>query len=108
MRRPAMHDALPLGQWVSQFLNFVLAHDNGTLENLGKVIGAFTEAIEAVLVALPDWAVAGAISAIGLWRVGWQFGLFCAASFFVLIANGFCPALMRTLGVTTRSAVLSL
>jgi len=60
-----MHDALPLGQWVSQFLNFVLAHDNGTLENLGKVIGAFTEAIEAVLVALPDWAVAGAISAIG-------------------------------------------
>src|SRR6266404_3242419 len=73
MRRPAMHDALPLGQWVSQFLNFVLAHDNGTLENLGKVIGAFAEAIEAVLVALPDWAVAGAISAIGLWRVGWAF-----------------------------------
>ena len=103
-----MHDALPLGQWVSQFLNFVLAHDNGTLENLGKVIGAFTEAIEAVLVALPDWAVAGAISAIGLWRVGWKFGLFCAASFFVIIATGFWPATMSTLALITASAVISL
>jgi len=26
-----MHEAIPIGQWVSQFINFVLAHDNGTL-----------------------------------------------------------------------------
>jgi glycine betaine/proline transport system permease protein len=103
-----MHDALPIGQWVSQLLNFVLAHDNGTLENLGKVIAGFTEAIEAALVALPDWAVAGAISAIGLWRVSWKFGLFCAASFFVIIATGFWPATMSTLALITASAVISL
>src|SRR5437660_10119551 len=102
MRRPAMHDALPLGQWVSQFLNFVLAHDNGTLENLGKVIGAFAEAIEAVLVALPDWAVAGAVSASGLWRVAWKLGLCCAASFCVVSATVVAPAAMVTLALSAE------
>ena len=103
-----MHEAIPIGQWVSQFINFVLAHDNGTLESLGRVIAGFTEMIEDALMALPDWAVATAISAIGLWRVGWKFGLFCAASFFIIIITGFWPATMSTLALITAATVISL
>jgi glycine betaine/proline transport system permease protein len=103
-----MHEAIPLGQWVSQFINFVLAHDNGTLESLGGVIAGFTEAIENGLLALPNWVVAGGISALGLWRVGWKFGLFCAASFLVIIATGFWPATMSTLALIMASTVISL
>jgi glycine betaine/proline transport system permease protein len=103
-----MHEAIPIGQWVSQFINFVLAHDNGTLESLGRVIAGFTEMIEDALMALPDWTVATAISAIGLWRVGWKFGLFCAASFFIIIITGFWPATMSTLALITAATVISL
>ncbi len=103
-----MHEAIPIGQWVSQFINFVLAHDNGTLEGLGHVIAGFTEMIEDALMALPDWTVAAAISAIGLWRVGWKFGLFCAASFFIIIITGFWPATMSTLALIIAATVISL
>ena len=103
-----MHEAIPIGQWVSQFINFVLAHDDGTLEGLGRVIAGFTQIIEDALMALPDWAVAAAISAIGLWRVGWKFGLFCAASFFIIIATGFWPATMSTLALIAAATVISL
>jgi glycine betaine/proline transport system permease protein len=103
-----MHEAIPIGQWVSQFINFVLAHDDGTLEGLGRVIAGFTEMIEDALMALPDWTVAAAISVIGLWRVGWKFGLFCAASFFIIIATGFWPATMSTLALIIAATVISL
>ena len=103
-----MHEAIPIGQWVSQFINFVLAHDNGTLEGFGRVIAGFTEMIEDALMALPDWIVAAAISAIGLWRVGWKFGLFCAASFFIIIVTGFWPATMSTLALIISATVISL
>jgi glycine betaine/proline transport system permease protein len=103
-----MHDALPIGQWVSQFLNFLLAHDNGTLESFGHLISDFTDAIEAVLVALPNWAVAGAISLLGWWRLSWKFGLFCAASFFIIIATGFWPQTMSTLALIAAATVISL
>ncbi len=103
-----MHEAIPIGEWVSQFINFVLAHDNGTLESFGHVIAGFTEAIEDGLVALPNWLVAGAIALLGLWRVGWKFGLFCAASFFIIIATGFWPATMSTLALIIASTVISL
>ena len=103
-----MHEAIPIGQWVSQFINFVLAHDNGTLESLGRVIAGFTEMIEDALIWFPDWVVAAAISAIGLWRVGWKFGLFCAASFFIIIVTGFWPATMSTLALIIAATVISL
>jgi glycine betaine/proline transport system permease protein len=103
-----MHEAIPLGQWVSQFINFVLAHDNGTLESLGRVIAGFTEMIEDALLALPDWTVAAAIWVIGLWRVGWKFSLFCAASLFIIIITGFWPATMSTLALIISATVISL
>jgi glycine betaine/proline transport system permease protein len=103
-----MHDALPIGQWVSQFLNFLLAHDNGTLENFGHLISDFTDAIEAALIALPNWAVAGTISMLGWWRLSWKFGLFCAASFFIIIATGFWPQTMSTLALIAAATVISL
>src|SRR5262249_9666455 len=103
-----MHEAFPIGQWVSQFINFVLAHDNGTLESLGRVIAGFTELIEDGLVALPAWLVAAAISVVGLWRLGWKFALFCAASLFIIIATGFWPATMSTLALIMSATVISL
>jgi glycine betaine/proline transport system permease protein len=103
-----MHEAIPIGEWVSQFINFVLAHDNGTLEIFGRVVAGFTEAIEDGLLLLPHWAVAAAISALGVWRVGWKFGLFCAASFSIIIVTGFWPATMSTLALIMASTVIAL
>ncbi|HEY4037865.1 MAG TPA: ABC transporter permease subunit, partial [Burkholderiaceae bacterium] len=104
-----MHEAFPIGEWVSQFVNFLLAHDNGTFENLGKVIADFTQLIEDLLLALPAWAVAGLITALGWWRVSWKFGLFCAVSFFVIIdVVELWPATMSTLALIIAATVISL
>jgi glycine betaine/proline transport system permease protein len=104
-----MHEAFPIGEWVSQFVNFLLAHDNGTFENLGKVIADFTQLIEDLLLALPAWAVAGLITVLGWWRVGWKFGLFCALSFVVIIyIVELWPATMSTLALIIAATVISL
>lgn len=103
-----MADFLPLGEWVDLGVKFVVDHDGGTLERLGSGIGDMTEAFELGLQAAPFWLVTGLLVLIGLWRVGWKFGLFCLACCVVIEGTGFWPQTMVTLALILSSTLISL
>jgi glycine betaine/proline transport system permease protein len=52
--------------------------------------------------------IAGLLVALGFWRVGWKFALFCLACCYVINATGFWPQTMVTLALIIASTVISL
>lgn len=103
-----MSEALPLGEWVDQAVKFVVDNDGGTLERMGAWIGTLTESLEIGLQAIPMPVITALLVALGFWRVGWKFALFCLACCYVIDATGFWPQTMVTLALIIASTVISL
>ena len=95
-----MSESLPLGEWVDQGVKFVIDNDGGTLERMGSGIGTLTEGLELGLQAIPMPLITALLMALGFWRVGWKFALFCLACCYVIDATGFWPQTMVTLALT--------
>lgn len=103
-----MSELLPLGRWVDQSVHYLLDHDAATFDAIGRAIGSLAELIERGLQAVPMWLMMAIFIGIGLWRVGWRFALFTAASLFVIFATGFWDQTIITLGLTLSSTIISL
>jgi glycine betaine/proline transport system permease protein len=103
-----MSDVLPLGEWVDLAVKFIVDNDGGTLERLGSGIGTLTEGIELALQATPFFVITGLLVALGLWRVGWKFALFCLACCLVIYATDFWPQTMVTLALIIAATAISL
>jgi glycine betaine/proline transport system permease protein len=103
-----MSEALPLGEWVDRGVKYVIDNDGGTLERLGSGIGTLTEALELGLQAVPMPVITALLVALGFWRIGWKFALFCLACCYVIDATGFWPQTMVTLALIIAATVISL
>lgn len=103
-----MSEALPLGEWVDLAVKFIVDNDGGTLERLGSGIGTLTEGIELGLQATPFYVVTGLLVALGFWRIGWKFALFCLGCCLVINGTDFWPQTMVTLALIIAATVISL
>ncbi|WP_085314854.1 ABC transporter permease [Derxia lacustris] len=104
-----MADAfIPLGDWVNEATQFVLAHDDGLFEQAGHVIETFTVAVQDGMLGLPVWLLAGVFAVLGLWRVGALFAGFSAACFFLIYGMGLWEQTVVTLAQTLAATVISL
>jgi glycine betaine/proline transport system permease protein len=103
-----MSEFLPLGHWVDQSVHYLLDHDAATFDTVGRAIEGLAALIERSLQAVPMWLMMAIFIGIGLWRVGWRFALFTAASLFVIFATGFWDQTVITLGLTLSSTIISL
>lgn len=103
-----MSEILPLGRWVDQSVHYLLDHDAATFDAIGRAIEGLAALIERSLQAVPMWLMMAIFIGIGLWRVGWRFALFTAASLFVIFATGFWDQTVITLGLTLSSTIISL
>lgn len=103
-----MSESLPLGQWVDKSVHYLLDHDAATFDAVGRAIEGLAELIEKSLQAVPMWMMMSLFIGIGLWRVGWRFAIFTAASLFVIWATGFWDQTIITLGLTLSATLISL
>ena len=103
-----MSEIIPLGRWVDQSVHYLLDHDASTFDSVGKAIESFAAMIEHGLQAIPMWALMAFFILIGLWRVGWRFGIFATASLLLIWATGFWDQTVVTLGLTLSSTIISL
>ena len=99
---------VPLGEWVAGFVDWLQTNDHGVFNLIGKFVDGMTGGIEAGLLAMPFWLVAGAFIALGYWRRGWKFALFCFASFALIANTSFGNQTMITLALITASTIISL
>lgn len=103
-----LREALPLGRWVNDGVKLLLDHGSTVFDAVGSVVESFATSIEQGLLAIPSWLVIAAVVAVGVWRLGWKFGLFVLASLLLIVATGFWPATMVTLGLVLSATLLSL
>lgn len=103
-----LREALPLGRWVNDGVKLLLDNGSTVFDAVGAVVESFAVSIEQGLLAIPWWAVVVAVEALGVWRLGWKFGLFALASLLLIVATGFWPATMVTLGLVVSATLLSL
>ncbi|HTH76362.1 MAG TPA: choline ABC transporter permease subunit [Trinickia sp.] len=103
-----MSEMIPLGTWVDQSVHYLLDHDSSAFDAVGRAIESLAALVEHGLQAIPMWALMAFFICIGLWRVGWRFGLFTTLSLLLIYATGFWDQTVITLGLTLSSTLISL
>ncbi|ONA13391.1 choline ABC transporter permease subunit [Burkholderia pseudomallei] len=103
-----MSELIPLGSWVDQSVHYLLDHDAKTFDAIGRAIEGLAALVEHGLQAVPMWLMMTCFIGVGLWRVGWRFAFFTAASLFLIFATGFWDQTVVTLGLTLSSTIVSL
>jgi glycine betaine/proline transport system permease protein len=103
-----MSTVIPLGDWVSEAVKFVIDNDGGTLESVAGALDSVTELTEQALGAIPWWAFALMVFIIGFWRVGWKFAVFAFFCCWLIQGTGFWPQTMVTLALIFMSTLISL
>lgn len=103
-----MSELIPLGSWVDQSVHYLLDHDAKTFDAIGRAIEGLAALVEHGLQAVPMWLMMACFIGVGLWRVGWRFAFFTAASLFLILATGFWDQTVVTLGLTLSSTIVSL
>ncbi|KGV77884.1 choline ABC transporter permease subunit [Burkholderia pseudomallei] len=103
-----MSELIPLGSWVDQSVHYLLDHDAKTFDAIGRAIEGLAALVEHSLQAVPMWLMMACFIGVGLWRVGWRFAFFTAASLFLIFATGFWDQTVVTLGLTLSSTIVSL
>lgn len=71
-------------------------------------LGGLFDAVHALIWTPPPWALAVVIVAVGLWRLGWQFGLFAAVALTLIFSMGLWPETIRTLSLVLAASVAAL
>ncbi|MGN6665656.1 MAG: choline ABC transporter permease subunit [Trinickia sp.] len=103
-----MSELIPLGTWVDQSVHYLLDHDSSTFDAIGRGIDMLAGLVEHGLQTVPMWALMAFFIGIGLWRLGWRFGLFTTLSLLLIYATGFWDQTVITLGLTLSSTLISL
>ena len=99
---------LPLGAMVNDGVKALLDHGAGVFDAVGAVVERFATQVETGFLAIPSWAVMLVVVAVGVWRLGWRFGLFALLSLLVIRVTGFWDQTMVTLSLVFSATLISL
>ena len=101
-------ELLPLGRWVNAAVKYLLDNASGVFDSVGVAVEAFATGIERGLLAIPASLMIAMAVALGVWWLGWRFGVFVAAALLLIVVTGFWPQTMVTLGLTLSATLISL
>ena len=99
---------LPIGDAVSDIVDFMLDHFQVVFDAISAAIRFVSGNITDLLQATPVWAVFAVLAALGLWRVGWRFAVFVVASLLVVLGMDLWEQTMDTLGLVLSATLVAL
>ncbi len=99
---------LPLGDWIEWLVEFLLDNAQWLFDGIDAAIGALTDGTEVALTSVPGLALGALFVLIGLWRVGWRFAVFTAASLVVVAGLGLWDPTVETLALVISATAVAL
>lgn len=99
---------LPIGEYVSDGVDFMLDHAQGFFDGIAAGIEFVSGNITDLLQATPIWAVFTVLVGLGLWRVGWRFALFVLVALYVILGMDLWEQTMDTLGLVLAATLVAL
>ncbi len=99
---------IPIGAWVESGVDWVQNNLAGPLDGFAAGVGFLADALEGLLLFLPDWVLAPLIIAFAWWRVGWRFGVFATIAMILIAAMGLWRETMQTLALVIGASIIAL
>lgn len=99
---------LPIGDYVSDGVDFMLDNFQGLFDGISAGIEFVSGTITDLLHAAPIWAVFVVLGGLALWRVGWRFALFTLAALYVVLGMQLWEQTMDTLGLVLSATIVAL
>ena len=102
------HQYLALGDWINSAVRFLIDHNGALFDAAGHAIEGFAALVERLLQVLPAWALIAVVALVAWRRLSWRFALFATLALLLIVALGYWPQTMVTLGLTLSATVISL
>jgi glycine betaine/proline transport system substrate-binding protein len=103
-----MTHKIPVGDTVTRGVEYIKRHGMGFFDGLSTAVRASTDAIQALLNALPAPLLILAIALAALWlRRSWPLAAFVAAALLFIVNQGYWAATLETLTLVLVAALVS-
>lgn len=99
---------LPIGDYVSDGVDYMLDNFQGLFDGISAGIRFLSGNVTDLLQATPVWAVFVVLGGLALWRVGWRFMLFALAALYVVLGMELWEQTMDTLGLVLSATIVAL
>ena len=99
---------LPLGHWVSDFVNYITNNFSGFFAGLTAVLGALVSIFTTAVSYLPSPVMIIIFAAIAWLVASWRVALLTVIGLLLILSLNLCGSSMETLGLVIASTVVSL
>lgn len=99
---------IPLGNWVSDFVDWITSALAGLFDVISAIFGGFYEGIDWLFIAPPFWIVIVVLVAIGLYSRGWVFGIGTAVGLIVILGLSQWENAMHTISLTLVATIIAI
>lgn len=99
---------LPIGDYVSEGVDYMLDNFQGLFDGISTGIEYVSSTITDLLQAAPVWAIFAVLGGLALWRVGWRFALFTLVALYVVLGMQLWEQTMDTLGLVISATIVAL
>lgn len=99
---------IPLGEWISDGVDWLLANAQVVFNAIVLVIDGLTSSLQTVLLTPPAWLLIALTVLLGAWRVNWRFALFALAALALVLGLGLWHDTVATLALVLAATVVSL
>lgn len=99
---------IPLGDWVSDFVEFLQDHASGFFDGISKVIEALSDWLVAFFSIGGPFVWIVIITLIAWWVASWKIGLFSLIGLLLIYDLGYWEHLVDTLALVVMSVVIAI
>lgn len=98
---------LPVGSWVSDFVDFLNSSLGWLFGFIRTIVGTLTEWIEGILIAPDPLLMVAIFTLIAFFTKGWKLAVFTAASFLLIISMGRFEETMVSLALVIVAVLIA-
>src|SRR5690554_1802199 len=98
---------LPLADWVSNLVDFLLDQYYGLFDGISQVIFGVLNPISDVLTITPVWAILLIVLVVAWWAAGWKVSLFSVAGLLLVYSTEMWQPTMETFALVVSAEVFT-
>jgi len=99
---------LPVDEWATAAVDFLMDHAQGFFDVISIGVNALVFTIEDVLLLPHAWILIVLITGLAWWRTNWRFALFSAAALSLVVAMDLWTATVTTLALVVAATLVNL
>lgn len=103
-----MYYTIPIGDWISYIVNWLLDNATPFFDVVSSVVGAVTGSIDQGLQWFPIWGLGLILAFLGLWRVGWKLFVYILIALAIVVGMNLWRDMVSTLALVLSATLMSL